>query len=1461
MPLIKGTASAAAGECLIHFGSMDEVKALADNIIRTYPSFIACAVERVFTKALYYEKCAVLKELYYKATRFTALILVSHFLGDPDTSPTRELQKLIAEMAMPSDSTWKNLFLQLAFLYKESSENSFYIDSVLDNASLLNEDMKGYEKAVTGSIRNPVYKKLSVLQAGVELRNALHHDNAMALTERDYEKIYPYYLDIVMTLLRTWSFMDGSRFVLAACENGSGYTVLHGKDQQSLDAGGAVLPDDDTADSSGFIYDRTLEVFHPLYPFILKFEELWDREGEFTFDMRGHRENVYIGRKSGVHRHDVEGYRRLKEMVGSKKIEMNIDLDKMGYHYLREFAGSTTGETLKSGYLGRKYIPECYVRRESLEAILEDFMKSDSMALLLTGKAGMGKSAFLADIAWRFLQAKDDGIIPIFINARDIRKVEGNNKPVFTLLRDNFMLKRDVGQMEEFVNKINEKLKAEPALRGRELPRVILLIDAVNESYLPSEIFDEIDGLISRIAYRSDRKTRRYEWLKIIFSIRSTGLMALRADMGDDSSLFRDESAYYHVTSRSNTESSGLGTEASDNSGEQAGSEVISTAIIEIGSLEEHEIRLAVEKYTRHSPKLSEKSINQAIIDKNIRYLGNPLYLSLFIKILENMDGSSLAAGPDAKDILEEYCRHITGGIYGKETKHILDSLCCFMVEKTLCAEVNTSLISEIVQTYRINARDRGELFYTDPVERLVSDGIIERRSKEEPGRPSEEYIVFTQQRMLEHLLKDYLISKYGGGSIDDSLPARLLEMEADFDEYNNSLASIMADMWEGGRIAAICRIDDVKNKERHKKVFEEAVFSNVENAIHMGEGQEALSELAESFGKKLSVLAGSDENLTHIGNIGGVLLWGAVRRLKDRSGSELIYEKVIEKALMILRTGFGHRRDYAMCLRYYGEICEIKGDIKNAIVNYRQALTLIRKLEIENTDHNSYILDECRILNRLGYIYRLQGKPEDSRQCLNASTALLVKLLANDPESDENRYYLYDALNKFGDLLFRHMGNPGKASEYYSEALGHTERLVSEYPSNDEYLDAMSTALTNLGDIYESGGNTSEALKYYKRAHSIIEKLVQKHTVRNEYIRAKYVILYKIGKVNYCEADYEKALEYYETSHITIKDMICANPSVERYKEDRSFILNAIADAIIETGDIDKAFDTYNEALEIKKELCGSNPDIVRYKTGVSYILESIGDIYSKRKKHDSALECYMESLEIEEELLKTNPGIPKYKRNIELTERSIGNILKAQGKTLSLTFYQKALKRARELCGEYPGNQNYFKDLSSLLNMIGDYFKEQGQGQECTEAYEESVGIMRLLHEKNPDSETYITSLIHPMDRLAHFHTGNGDLEKAYQFIGRVLELEEMLYEKNQKKYTRRYVLTLRDTGDYMEQCGKFLQAARYFRRAIRAAEDSGSTHAYRSLIIILKNRMNFNYNLNKQDDFKYLDALKAD
>ena len=209
--------------------------------------------------------------------------------------------------------------------------------------------------------------------------------------------------------------------------------------------------------------------------------------------------------------------------------------------------------------------------------------------------------------------------------------------------------------------------------------------------------------------------------------------------------------------------------------------------------------------------------------------------------------------------------------------------------------------------------------------------------------------------------------------------------------------------------------------------------------------------------------------------------------------------------------------------------------------------------------------------------------------------------------------------------------GKHEKALDYYEKTTRIAQRDAILKMYHEEAKRIESSAISNIGLIYQTKGELDNALKFYLEALGISREISYRQGEANQ--------LGNIGLIYSDKGDLDNALKYLQDALEIHKEI--------GYRQGEASDLGNIGLIYSDKGDLDNALKYHQDALEIHKE--------IGYRQGEANQLGNIGLIYHDKGDLDGALKYHQEALEIDREI--------GYRQGEAADLGNIGLIFKAKG------------------------------------------------------------------------------------------------------------------------------------------------------------------------------------------------------
>jgi tetratricopeptide (TPR) repeat protein len=300
------------------------------------------------------------------------------------------------------------------------------------------------------------------------------------------------------------------------------------------------------------------------------------------------------------------------------------------------------------------------------------------------------------------------------------------------------------------------------------------------------------------------------------------------------------------------------------------------------------------------------------------------------------------------------------------------------------------------------------------------------------------------------------------------------------------------------------------------------------------------------------------------------------------------------------------------------------KGTCYLRLSQYSQSIACIEAcLELEQSNKDK--TRQALLLNRLGYIHRLQGRNAEAMRYYEE--ALRVQRNLDDPAEYAN------LLNNMGNVL-RLQGNLEEALRYCKLALRIRNDLFRQHKINEYYV---GLSLSTLGHIYHNLGEVKEAEKAYQEAFDIYNSVGDKSAIAGAYNN--------LGRVWVQKGDLRKAREGFQqaariATGVSLQSEIESYNQLgrlsllqEQWEEAISFFEQAIAfsrqvgldfqlaENLLYLADaLDRAGSPSDEQIKEAKRIARKND----YTYLLARAEEVQGNMYRRKQKYQSAFRHY---------------------------------------------------------------------------------------------------------------------------------------------------------------------------------------------------------------------------------------------
>jgi tetratricopeptide (TPR) repeat protein len=400
-----------------------------------------------------------------------------------------------------------------------------------------------------------------------------------------------------------------------------------------------------------------------------------------------------------------------------------------------------------------------------------------------------------------------------------------------------------------------------------------------------------------------------------------------------------------------------------------------------------------------------------------------------------------------------------------------------------------------------------------------------------------------------------------------------------------------------------------------------------------------------------------------------------------DYDAAETLYRRVLETDEKVL--GPEHP-DTATCLNNLALLLHSQGDYERAEPMHRRALEIREK--VLGADHP----DTAQSLNNLALLLRSQGHYNEAER-LNRR-ALRIRARVQGP-------YHPDTATSLNNLAFvlEAKGDFERAERLYREAQEIWEKAVGTvHPKT-------ATSVNNLAQVLRAKGNYDGAEPLYHKSLEMREKVLgAEHPDTVQSLNNLARLLYLKGDYDGAEPLYRRALE--------IRDKVLG-----RDHPDTAQNLNDLALLLWAKDDYDGAEPLYRRALKIQEKILGvAHPYTATTMNNLALLLEDMGDCEGAELLYRRAFETYENVLGAE------HPDTAQSINNLAGLLCSKGDYDAAE------PLFRRALAiREKTLGADHPDTAQNLNNLASLLEAKGDYEGAEPLYRRALEIWERVLGL----------------------------------------------------------------------------------------------------------------------------------------
>jgi hypothetical protein len=499
---------------------MDRVQ-LDRLILNGMPSFIAKKYNTLLETTSVRDRVQLITHIYDLWLRMLTITLVSQYLiHDRETVSDTDLNTLLkTDFEGLTIDGWQDVFFTTLDIYK-GKRNLFFMPELYD---FYWETSSPPYKA-RPDVDEP-FKRLT--KAFLDFRSE-DRKKDMPPDESGWEKLAKELEGHLLRILEATLFFT-SYDLIRVLESQQGAFTLELYRGTSITTTGEAFPEPASLRKDRFYLRARTSDFLSLHPLLI----FWDKEPlesetlppEVAVYHRFLSEQLqYLLSSSGNLVEFVQDHQYFKGfmqyLIGTIDEVKNkiVEANRLTWRMLSKISSEITDQRMETAK--GKYNEKLYLQRQHTLEELLSFLDSDKRCFVLIGRSGVGKSSFLFSFNQYLRDTRQDNTCMLMYDGA-LLHLETSLETSITQDFNNRL--RIAGKKIENIWQEIDKIE------GINERRVVLCVDAINESGYATELLKQLDSLVQRASW---------PWLKVIFSSRPETWQTIRRGVNLDAAKY-----------------------------------------------------------------------------------------------------------------------------------------------------------------------------------------------------------------------------------------------------------------------------------------------------------------------------------------------------------------------------------------------------------------------------------------------------------------------------------------------------------------------------------------------------------------------------------------------------------------------------------------------------------------------------------------------------------------------------------------------------------------------------------------------------------------------------------------------------------------------------------------------------------------------------------------------------------
>lgn len=552
-----------------------------------------------------------------------------------------------------------------------------------------------------------------------------------------------------------------------------------------------------------------------------------------------------------------------------------------------------------------------------------------------------------------------------------------------------------------------------------------------------------------------------------------------------------------------------------------------------------------------------------------------------------------------------------------------------------------------------------------------------------------------------------------------------------------------------------------------------------------------------------------------------------------DQNQAEILFFKALDfgEYLVKKEDTLVSCRDLADCYKALGCFYEEKGykeDYIRAVKYYKQMFNLYERLK--NEEGTVYDWKNLMYsLEILGTLHEKDGDLENAEMFYKQAITLYKEFLLNYDESIENKFFLLSIYERLGDLYIK-KENDNEAEKYYRKKIALDNALVKKINTN-EAIFSLLASYERFINLNNKKGNYDETEKYCRKMFDLIRQ------IRNTSIKAKQVYLgyyMLLGDFFKERGNFEIAEKFFREG-IAISKLILEKKDFLYENVILVFSYQKIINLCKEMGNIQDADKYYHELLELENKIVIKTENVSFFR-GFIY---SYMDYLRNLEKLSNAEEIELNIINFIEQVAEKTSNIELIPDLIRFFNIFGNYFLQQKNLTKAKYYFEESLDLCWKLLDtEFTEETRY--TLAIIYWNLGQVLEQEGPNSkdEAQECYRKQSDICEGLIEEN-ESEKILRLLSFGYERQGNIYYMDGNLNKALDVYEKAFFLsDKLLKENNNYVYRSDLAIGYHQLGLVYLKLEKLDDAEKFFQNSyILLKQNLNETHSiedYRSFAI---------------------------